>query len=116
MKNYEAMVDDFIIDHVELAPGEKAVLSVQLPAEFIIVFEPVTHSAQFIDVKGEPTRERQNLSLTYDRDHTHNQTLEMRPGPLRLALENRTDTRVLPSVFIAGDYAARPAGSRRRLS
>ena len=37
----------------------------QLPAEFIIVFEPVTHSAQFIDVKGEPTRERQNLSLTY---------------------------------------------------
>ena len=102
-ENYEAMVDDFIIDHVELAPGEKAVLSVQLPAEFIIVFEPVTHSAQFIDVKGEPTRERQNLSLTYDREHTHNQTMEMRPGPLRLALENRTDTRVLPSVFIAGD-------------
>ena len=85
-----------------LAPGEKAVLSVQLPAEFIIVFEPVTHSAQFIDVKGEPTRERQNLSLTYDREHTHNQTMEMRPGPLRLALENRTDTRVLPSVIIAG--------------
>ena len=78
-------------------------LSVQLPAEFIIVFEPVTHSAQFIDVKGEPTRERQNLSLTYDREHTHNQTMEMRPGPLRLALENRTDTRVLPSVFIAGN-------------
>ena len=100
-ENYEAMVDDFMIDHVELAPGEKAVLSVQLPAEFIIVFEPVTHSAQFIDVKGEPTRERQNLSLTYDREHTHNQTMEMRPGPLRLALDNRTDTRVLPSVIIA---------------
>ena len=30
-----------------------------LPAEFIIVFDPVTHAAQFIDVKGEPTRERQ---------------------------------------------------------
>ena len=102
-EDYEAMVDDFVVDHVELAPGEKAVLSVQLPAEFIIVFEPVTHSAQFIDVKGEPTRERQNLSLAYDRDHTHNQTLEMRPGPLRMALENRTDTRVLPTVFIAGD-------------
>ena len=107
------MVNDFVIDHVELAPGEKAVLSVQLPAEFIIVFEPVTHSAQFIDVKGEPTRERQNLSLTYDRDHTHNQTLEMRPGPLRLALENRTDTRVLPSVFIAGDTLHDLLGRRR---
>ena len=58
---------------------------------------------QFIDVKGEPTRERQSLALLYDRDHTHNQTLEMRPGPLRIAIENRTDVRVLPVVFIAGD-------------
>ena len=32
----------------------------------MIVFEPVTHAAQFIDVKGEPTRERQNLSLVFD--------------------------------------------------
>ena len=50
-----SMVDEFMLDHVELAPGEKGVLSVQLPAEFIIIFDPVTHSAQFIDVKGEPT-------------------------------------------------------------
>ena len=111
---YDAMLNDFVIDHVELAPGEKAVLSVQLPAEFIIVFEPVTHSAQFIDVKGEPTRERQTLSLAYDRDHTHNQTLEMRPGPLRLALENRTDMRVLPSVCIAG-HTLHDLLSRRRV-
>ena len=112
-ENYEAVVDDFIIDHVDVAPGEKAVLSVQLPAEFIIVFEPVTHSAQFIDVKGEPTRERQNLSLSYDREHTHSQTLEMRPGPLRLALENRTDARVLPSVIIAGTTLHDLLGNRR---
>jgi class 3 adenylate cyclase len=112
-EEYDAMMNEFVIDHVELAPGEKAVLSVQLPAEFTIVFEPVTHSAQFIDVKGEPTRERQNLSLTFDRDHVHNQTLEMRPGPLRLALENRTDARVLPSVFIAG-HTLHDLLSRRR--
>ena len=102
-EGYQELVDDFMLDHVELAAGEKGVLALQLPAEFIIVFEPVTHSAQFIEVKGEPTRERQTLSLSYDREHTHNQTLEMRPGPLRMALENRTDTRILPTVFIAGD-------------
>ena len=101
-EGYQQLVDDFMLDHVELAAGEKGVLAIQLPAEFIIVFEPVTHSAQFIDVKGEPTRERQTLSLSYDRQHNHSQTLEMHPGPLRIALENRTDTRVLPSVFIAG--------------
>lgn len=102
-EGYDALVDEFIIDHVELAPGEKGVLSIQLPAEFIIVFEPVTHSAQFIDVKGEPTRERQTLSLVFDREHMHNQTLELRPGPLRISLENRTEARVLPSVCIAGE-------------
>ena len=31
------------------------------------------------------------------------ETIELRPGPLRLALENRTDTRVLPGLWIAGD-------------
>ena len=51
---------EFTIETIELPPGEKAVLSVQLPNDFVIVFDPVTHGAQFIDVKGEPTRERQN--------------------------------------------------------
>jgi class 3 adenylate cyclase len=112
-EGYQQLVDDIMLDHVELAAGEKGVLAIQLPAEFIIVFEPVTHSAQFIDVKGEPTRDRQTLSLSYDREHTHNQTLEMRPGPLRIALENRTDTRVLPSVFIAGHALHDLLGRRR---
>lgn len=112
-EGYEETVDQFLIDHVEAGPGEKAVLSVMLPSEFVIVFEPVTHSVQFIDVKGEPTRERQSLSIAYDREHTHNQTMEMRPGPLRLAIDNRTAARVLPSVFIAGD-ALHGMLSRRR--
>src|SRR5690606_21928828 len=96
------LFDEFVLDHVELGAGEKGVLSIQQPAEFLIIFEPVTHSAQFIDVKGEPSRERQGLSMAFDREHGLHQTLEMRPGPLRLALENRTDGRVLPTVFIAG--------------
>ena len=78
-------------------------LSLQLPAEFCIIFEPVTHCVQFLEVKGEPTRERQAVSLVIDREHLQNQTLQMRPGPLRIALENRTETRVLPTVFIAGE-------------
>jgi class 3 adenylate cyclase len=102
-EGYEDLVGKFVLDDIELQPGEKGVLSIQLPVEFIILFDPVTHAVQFIDVKGEPTKERQNLSLVYDREHIHSQTLEMRPGPLRLALENRTDTRVLPTVCIAGD-------------
>lgn len=102
-ETYEADLDAIAIDTLELAAGERGVLSLTLPAHFAIVFEVVTHSVQFIDVKGESTRERQSLSLVYDRDHVHNQMLEFRPGPLRLAIENRTDQRVMPAVLVAGD-------------
>jgi class 3 adenylate cyclase len=99
---FEEIMDHIVIDTLELSAGEKGVLSLQMPPQFIIVFEVVTHAVQFIDIRGEPTRERQSLSLTYDRDHTHNQTLEMRPGPVRIAVENHTDARVMPAVLIAG--------------
>lgn len=102
-EDFDALMEEMAVDTAEVPAGEKLVLSIQLPSAFIIVFEAVTHSVQFIDVKGEPTRERQSLSLAYDREHGHNQTLEMRPGPLRISFENRTDTRVIPVVFIAGD-------------
>jgi hypothetical protein len=59
----DAALAVFTIDSIELPPGEKAVLSVQLPEDFVIVFDPVTHGTQYIDVKGEPTRERQTLSM-----------------------------------------------------
>ena len=74
---------EFTIDSIELPPGEKAVLSVQLPNDFVIVFDPVTHGTQFIDVKGEPTRERQTLSMVFNKVKAPAGTVEMRPGPLR---------------------------------
>jgi class 3 adenylate cyclase len=112
-ETYQQLFDEFVLDHVELGAGEKGVLSIQQPAEFLIIFEPVTHAAQFIDVKGEPSRERQNLSLSFDREQSQHQTVEMRPGPLRIALENRTDGRVLPTVFIAGQTLHCLLGRRR---
>jgi class 3 adenylate cyclase len=97
------LVDDITLDTLELQARQKAQLSLQLPAEFVIVFEPVTHTAQFIDVKGEPTRERQNLSVVFTGIKAPTTTVEMRPGPLRLAFENRTDERLLPGLWIAGE-------------
>src|SRR5260370_38393401 len=59
---FEDLLEKITIDAIELPPGEKAQMSLQMPAEFLIVFEPVTHAAHFIDVKGEPTRGRQTLT------------------------------------------------------
>jgi len=112
-ESFTALTDEVVIDALELPAGEKAVLSLQLPAQFIIVFEPVTHAAQFIDVQGEPTKERQQLSLMYNNVHAPTGTTTMRPGPLRLALDNQTGTRVLPSVFIAADGLHHLIGKRK---
>jgi len=104
---------EFTVDSIELPPGERAVLSVQLPSDFVILFDPVTHGAQFIDVKGEPTQERQSLSMIFNKVKAPVGTVELRPGPLRVALENRTDRRVLPALWIAGDPLHHLLGKRK---
>lgn len=109
-----AVIEEITLDAIELAPGEKALMSLHLPAEFIIVFEPVTHAAHFLDVKGEPTRERQNLGMVFSKTQAPTGTTEMRPGPLRVSFENRSDLRTLPSVWIAGDKLHDLLGKRRR--
>jgi class 3 adenylate cyclase len=110
----EAAFAEFTIDSIELPAGGKAVLSVQLPEGFVIVFDPVTHGRQVIEVKGEPTRERQTLSMVFNKVKAPGgAAVELRPGPLRLSLENLTDRRVLPALWIAGDALHNLLGSRR---
>src|SRR5216683_1579404 len=111
--DFEQLIEEIVLDAVELPPGEKALLSLQLPAEFVIVIDPVTHTTQFLDVKGEPTRERQNLSLVFDKVLSPTETVELRPGPLRLSLENRTATRALPGLWVAGDKLHELLGRRK---
>jgi class 3 adenylate cyclase len=109
----ERLMAKIMLETIELQPQEKAVLSLQLPAAFVIVFDPVVHMAQFLDVQGEPTRERQSLSFALDREHVPAGTLKMSPGPVRIALDNRTDARTLPGIWIAGDELHHLVGSRR---
>ena len=112
--SYERLLEQIVIDVVELPPGDKAILSLQLPAEFSIVFDPVTHSAQFLDVNGDITNERQSLTVVFNKVQAPTGKVEMRPGPLRLVLDNRTDVRVLPAVWIAGQGLHDLLGKRKR--
>jgi class 3 adenylate cyclase len=112
-ESFAALSNDVVLDALELPAGEKATMSLQLPSDFIIVFEPVTHAAQFIDVQGEPTKERQQLSLIYNKLQAPTGTITLRPGPLRLSLDNQAGVRVLPSVFIAADALHHLIGKRK---
>lgn len=100
-EDFQALWDTIALESLDLPAGDKAIISLQLPQKFIIVFDPITHTAQFLDVKGEPTKERQALTLIFETSRSQHATLGMRPGPLRLSVENRTERRLLPTVFIA---------------
>jgi class 3 adenylate cyclase len=112
-ENLEAAVQQITLDAVELPAGDKALLSLQLPAGAAIVLEPVTHTAQFIEVKGEPTGERQNLAVVYHAVRSATDILQLRPGPLRLSLDNRTGMRVLPAIWIVNNDLDALIGKRK---
>lgn len=99
----EAEFENATLDVLELPPGQKALLTVLLPEGEVVCFEPVTHAAHFFNVAGEPTRERQTLSIAYNELSSPGGVYEMRPGPLRLALENQTQVRVIPTVWARND-------------
>ncbi len=97
----EKLLRQITLDSVDLPPGERAILSLELPRGSLIVFDPVTHTAQFLDVSGEEASERQNLSVIINKVQVPVDTVALRPGRLHLALENRTESRVLPAVWVA---------------
>jgi class 3 adenylate cyclase len=112
--NFDTLFHEITFDWVELPAGEKALLSLQLPAGTAIVFDPVTHATQFIEVKGEPTAERQSQTLIFSNERLPTETVQLRPGPLRLGLENHAEVRVLPTVWNASCPAAHELLTRRR--
>src|SRR6202142_3499495 len=111
--SFASLSEEVTLDALELPAGERAVLSLQLPPQFIIAFEPVTHSAHFIDAQGEPTRERQQVAPIFNKPHPPTGSITLRPGPLRLSLDNQSGMRTLPTVFIAADALHDLLGKRR---
>ena len=107
------LIKEVTLHAVELPPGEKIELSLQVPEAFLIVFDPIVHMSQFIDVKGETTRERQSLPFVMTKVHAPTDTIEMRPGPLHIFLENRSGSRTLPGIWIGGDKLHDLLGKRR---
>jgi len=111
--SFEQLIEEITIASTELHARERTTLLLNLPAEFVIVFDPVTHTAHFLDVKGEPTAEPQEVSVVCKPTEMPTATTALRPGPLRLSLENQTDGRVLPAVLIAGDKLHQLLGRRK---
>jgi hypothetical protein len=100
--DYARIMQEAILDSVELPPGGIAKLSLSLGKSRVVVFEPITHSARFLNVEGADTRERQNISVLYSNEGMLMGTAKLNPGPLLLSLENRSNVRVMPTVWVTG--------------
>jgi class 3 adenylate cyclase len=112
-ESLERILQEITLDSLELAPGERATMSLLAPEAFLIVFDPVVHMAMFIEVKGEPTRERQTLTAILNTEHAPTDHVTIRPGPLRISFENRAKVRTLPGVWIADERLHELMGKRR---
>ena len=99
-EDVESAIQKVTLDSMELGSGEKAAMSLTLPKGFSIVFDPVTHSSLFLNIDGEETKERRNLSLVFADAHSHNGTQAVQPGPVRISFENKTGRRTLPGIWV----------------
>jgi class 3 adenylate cyclase len=109
----DKLMSDIVLDAVELPAGSTAILSLQVPETPVIICDPVVHASEFITVKGEATRERQNLGFILTKEQGSVSAAELRPGAVRISIENRTNQRTIPTVWIAGDALSALLSARR---
>jgi class 3 adenylate cyclase len=109
---FKDLAEAAILEAVELQAGERMVLALDIRREPLILFDPVTHTADLVTIEGEPTRERRELTLIFSNARAVSR-VSLQPGPLRLTLDNRTAKRVLPGIFITGTELETLLGGRR---
>lgn len=112
-ETFAKWVEENTLDSRELSPGEKVVLSLQLPQGEVDMFDPVLHMSQHLEVKGEPASESQSLSFVMTRDHAPEEAGQLHPGPLTLTMENRSNKRTLPAVWVVSGKIHELVNKRR---
>ena len=110
---FAKIINDTTLDATDVPPGGKAILSLQLPDMSVILCDPVVHTSQLLNVKGEATRERQSLNFVLTKGQGPVGAADMRPGAIRIAIENRTNQRTIPTVWIANDALHALLAARR---
>ena len=74
-------------------------MSLNLPAGVVIALDRVTHSAMFLEVAGEETTERRNLSVALADAQPFVGRTSLQPGPVRITFDNKCRVRTLPGLW-----------------
>ena len=79
--NLLKVIEDASLDLLELGPGERAAMSLTLSPGRHLLFDPVTHTGLRLDVDGEETRERRNLSVAFAGAQSQRNVAAIARGP-----------------------------------
>jgi class 3 adenylate cyclase len=102
-EDFEGVLERITLDSLELEAGEKASMSLTLPAGPLLIFEPVTHTSIFLKVAGEATHDRRTLSVVFNDEHSQSSSMDLAPGPVRIVFDNRARRRTLPALWAADE-------------
>jgi hypothetical protein len=61
--DFETFFDEIAVETLELPPGERAIISLQVSQGLYMIQDLVTHSVQHLDIKGEQTKEKQTSAV-----------------------------------------------------
>lgn len=92
-----------VLDAVEVAPGERVVRQIQMSEGLAVLFDPVTHSSQSLEVTGAPLADPQEITVHIDDTRLQTAMHRLAPGVLNLVLENNTSRRVMPILWSVGE-------------
>jgi class 3 adenylate cyclase len=95
----EKLIAEFTLDARVLEAGDQATVTIDLPEGWVILFEPVSHFGHYIKVAPARTADLQELTVALKGGRAPTATTELRSGPLRLTIANRTALRALPVVW-----------------
>jgi len=109
----EKLIAEFTLDARVLDPGERATVTIDLPEGWVILFDPVSHFGHYMKVAPERTAEVQELTVVLKGAREPTATTELRSGPLRLTVANRTARRALPVVWTENRKFDELVGKRR---
>jgi class 3 adenylate cyclase len=109
----QRLIAEFTLDARELAPGEQATVTAEVAEGWVLLFDPVSHFGHYLKVAPERTDEVQPVTVTLKDTRAPTETTQLKAGPVRLTISNRTAGRALPVAWIENKAYDELVGKRR---
>ncbi len=88
-----------VLDTAVLPGQESTDRQLELAEGTIVVFDLVSHTAQFMNMRGARSETRQSVSVELSERHPTRQPIELQPGPINIHIRNTTAERALPALL-----------------